>query len=103
MAEAVAAERLTRAEMAERALGSAEIALRAVERSANATPAPTATPAAAASTAAPATTPARPTVAPRGDLGTQGPAAEPAGDPEPEDTGPKSLRAWWRRYTDSLT
>lgn len=81
MAEAIAAERLARAETAEQALRAAETALRALERAA---PAPR-------PTASPATAPA------------EGSGTEQAAEPVPEETAPRSLREWWRRYTDSLT
>ena len=79
--EAISAERLARAETAERALRAAETALRALDRAAPAPPAP------ASRRTAPA----------------QGSGTEQAAEPAPEETGPRSLREWWRRYTDSLT
>ncbi len=76
VAEAVAAERLLRAETAERALTTAEAALANVSR-------PVAPPAATTPPAATATT-----------------AADPG--PEAPPPRPRSLLERWRRYTDTI-
>lgn len=109
MAEAIANERLIHTQTAERALRSAEIALQAVERATASAPAASAAPPSAAKppTAVPADSGASApeTATAVGDVAPvpKRTGTDEAMEPDAEQTGPKSLREWWRRYTDSLT